>query len=129
MPLVTPRILVVDDNEVMLTIFGMLLADWGFDFRTAGSGFTALDVARAFNPHVVISDICMPDMDGLDLARRVRLSLGPSVYLIALTADDRPQVREGAQVAGFNAFKVKPVDYDELRELIESVVKSQQNGD
>ena len=127
MPLGTTRILVVDDNEDTMTSLGMLLSEGGFDVRTACNGFAAVDIAESFSPRVVISDICMPDMNGFEVARRVRLSLGSSVYLIALTANSQAQFRERAQIVGFNKFMVKPVEFDELRELIESVVTSQED--
>src|SRR5262249_53970955 len=79
------RILLVDDNEDALILLGDALVAQGHDVRTALDPRAALDAARAFQPEVAILDIGLPDMDGYELGAQLRVTLGDSVSLIALT--------------------------------------------
>jgi CheY-like chemotaxis protein len=115
------RVLVVDDNTDMAMSLSMLLLTLGYDVRTAMNGAQAVDVSASFDPQIAISDICMPGMDGFDLARTLRQSKGSDINLIALSANDQPAFRAEAKDAGFNSFQVKPVDLEALLTLIESI--------
>jgi CheY-like chemotaxis protein len=85
----------------------------------AHSGRAALDAAQERAPDVVLLDIGLPNMDGLEVARRLRQELGlTNVLLIALTGYGQEDMRSRTQEAGFNAHLVKPVDLNALQELL-----------
>ena len=113
------RILIVDDNRDSADTLGALLATLGANVSVAYTGRAALDALDAFDPDVVILDIGMPEMDGYDVARRIRSRPGGAdVLLIALTGWGQNHDKERARIAGFDHHVVKPPDIDALRELV-----------
>jgi PAS domain S-box-containing protein len=115
-----PRhILVVDDNKDAAESLAVLLRLVGHDVRMAHSGPAALDAAQKRAPDVVLLDIGLPKMDGLEVARRLRQDLGlTNVLLVALTGYGQEDIRNRTQEAGFNAHLVKPVDLNALQGLL-----------
>ena len=115
------RILLIDDNKDATDSLALLLQLAGHEVRTAYDGWTALALARLHPPDVVICDISMPGMNGLDLARHIRqkLGLGDSL-LVALSGHGQEEDRHRSQEAGFNAFLAKPVRLDLLKALLAS---------
>lgn len=116
------KILVVDDNRDAAEALRILLTQVGAEVCVAHDGKEALAVFEACSPRVVLLDIGMPDMDGYEVARRLRsLARAPRVSLVALTGwgqdEDRRRVRE----AGFDHHLVKPVDFADLQSLIASI--------
>jgi PAS domain S-box-containing protein len=113
------RILVVDDNVDSAATLGMLLKYLGADVHVAHDGVAALDAVEKYRPNVVLLDIGMPGMDGLEVARRIReRDEFSAITLIALTGwgqeDDRQRTRE----AGFDHHLVKPADIAALQGLL-----------
>jgi CheY-like chemotaxis protein len=109
------RVLVVDDQPDARSLAERLLADCGAEVWSAGSGEDAIAQAVAARPDIVVSDICMPGMDGYEMLRRIReRGAIPAVRAIALTAFARPQDAARAREAGFDAFLTKPVDAPRL---------------
>lgn len=85
------RVLLVDDHEDTLELLTELLRDVGADVRSAASAADALAALDGFSPHVLVTDIRLPDGDGVDLVRSVRsLSGFTSLPAVALTGDSRP---------------------------------------
>jgi PAS domain S-box-containing protein len=112
------RVLVVDDARDSAFILGRLLEAIGQRVLTARDGFSALDIARAERPDVVISDIAMADMDGYELARRLRQLPGlERMLLVALTGYSQDSDRQRARDAGFDHHLVKPVNVQTLERL------------
>jgi PAS domain S-box-containing protein len=112
-------VLVVDNNQDAADSLALLLRLSGQEVRTAYDGPAALDLARDRPPDVVLLDIGMPGMDGLEVARRLRQDLGlKEVLLVALTGYGRDEDRRRTQQAGFNAHLVKPVDLHALEPLL-----------
>jgi PAS domain S-box-containing protein len=112
-------VLVVDDNEDAAELLAEVLEHVGMAVRVEQSPRAALDFARAAVPPVCILDIGLPDMDGNELARRLRALPGMEhVLLIALTGYGRPQDRAAALAAGFDHHLVKPVDMQKLVRLL-----------
>ena len=112
-------VLIVDDNQDAAESLAQLLRLDGQEVRTAYDGPTALGLARAKPPDVVLLDIGMPGMDGLEVARRLRQDLGlKQALLVALTGYGQEEDRRRSQEAGFNAHLVKPVDVDALERLL-----------
>ena len=113
------RILVVDDSSDARTSLRVLLELWGHDVREAADGRTALDVARAFRPEVVLLDLGMPLLDGYQVARRLRKTPGlEGTVLIAATAYSQPLDVVSTREAGFDHHLGKPFDLDLLQRLI-----------
>jgi CheY-like chemotaxis protein len=113
------RILVVDDNRDAADTLAMLLSLSGFETQVAYTPTEALNRMKAFDPEVAVIDIGLPEMDGYELARRLRHGTPPfRGKLIALTGYGQQQDVEKAMSAGFDAHLTKPVQPDALLELI-----------
>jgi two-component system CheB/CheR fusion protein len=116
------RILVVDDNEDSAKSLALLLEMSGNQTRIAFDGAAALAAAEQFRPEVVLLDIGMPKMNGLDAARRIREQpWGRDMLLIALTGWGQDTDRHRTHVAGFDAHLVKPVDHAALMRVVASL--------
>ncbi len=113
------RVMVVDDNHDAAGTLGMALELFGCEVRIAHSGAQALALSGAFDPALALLDIGLPDMNGYELARRLRqLPGGPSRILIATTGWGQQKDRERAFEAGFNHHLTKPIDFDLLKPLL-----------
>ena len=112
------EILVVDDNPDGAESLASLLRLMGASVSVAHDGLSALRLVREGPPEVVVCDIGMPGMSGLEVARRLRGQLGYQGLLVALTGWGQEDDRRRSREAGFDHHFVKPVDPDELQELI-----------
>jgi signal transduction histidine kinase len=113
------RILVVDDNVDAAEALGELLRDYGHEVATAHDGPQALDHARLHRPEVVLLDISMPEMDGYEVAKRIRDELGlGDALLVALSGYGEDRHRRLAREAGFDQHVTKPVEASKLEELL-----------
>jgi len=105
------RILVVDDNGDAVDSLALLLSLQGHEVRTARDGPAALEVAAVFRPEVVLLDIGLPQMDGYEVANRLRGQVGlKKVLLVAVTGYGQEEDRRRTAEAGFDAHLVKPAD-------------------
>ena len=113
------KILVADDNEDAANTLAMLLRLGGHDVRTAHGGEAALTVADEFQPEFALLDIGMPDLDGYEVARRLRVTdTGRNVRLIALTGRGQEEDKRRAREAGFDHHLTKPVSPQMLDTLL-----------
>ena len=112
------RILVVDDNRDAREILRVVLELDGHRVREATDGVQAVKLAVEWVPDVALIDIGLPEIDGYEVARRIRRRLGASVRLFALTGYGDPEAHRLAIEAGFDAHLVKPVDPDVLAGFI-----------
>jgi signal transduction histidine kinase/CheY-like chemotaxis protein len=113
------RLLVVDDNEDVARSLAMMLRLQGHEVRVAGDGPSALEIARADRPELVLLDLGMPGMDGFEVARRLREEPGlEGVTLVALTGWGQEADRRRTREAGFDAHLVKPVEPEQLQHLL-----------
>jgi PAS domain S-box-containing protein len=114
------RVLVVDDDIDGAMSLALLLRLRGHEVKVAHDGFTALEVARAFRPEVVLLDISLPGgLDGYDVARRLREEEElRDALVVALTGWGQEEDRRRAVEAGFNEFCVKPADAQALEALL-----------
>ncbi|MGZ5559484.1 MAG: PAS domain-containing protein [Methylobacter sp.] len=121
------RILVVDDNKDAAESLSWLLSSQGHTVSLAYDGHTALEIALAEKPQVVLLDIGLPGMDGYEVARVLRQSpaLG-TTHLIALSGYGRQEDRELANAAGFNDYLTKPVNFDDLQRALSAAGASEQ---
>jgi CheY-like chemotaxis protein len=109
------RILVADDNADGADSLAMLLQAQGHVVLTAPDGRRAIEVAEAFVPDVILMDVAMPNLDGLEATREIRSRpWGLRIRIIALTAWGQETQRRRTREAGMDAHLVKPVDPDAL---------------
>jgi signal transduction histidine kinase/ActR/RegA family two-component response regulator len=112
-------VLVVDDSKEAAQSLAYVVGRWGYQARVAYDGAEALEQAEARRPDVVLLDIGMPQMDGYEVARRLReREGGGKVVLVAVTGYAQEEDRRRAREAGFDYHMVKPVDPGDLRELL-----------
>jgi CheY-like chemotaxis protein/two-component sensor histidine kinase len=113
------RVLVVDDNRDLAESLAMVLRLWGHDVRVAYDGRSALETAQEYAPEVVLLDIGLPQLDGFEVARRLRQR--PELRqarLVAITGYGRDEDRRRSAEAGFDLHLTKPVDPAELQPLL-----------
>ena len=116
------KVLVVDDNVDAAETLGLLLAAYGHEVVIEHDSLRALDRARSVAPDVCLLDIGLPEIDGLELARRLRAQPETAdAVLVAVTGYGQEQDREQAFAAGFQHHLVKPVDVETLVKLLEGV--------
>lgn len=117
------RILVVEDDPALLRMLGKMLEQLG-QVDTAGDGHEALTKARAWSPHVVVTDLMMPGMDGLTLARELKKdpALG-KVPVVMLTAKDTPKDVIAGINAGARHYLTKPFKQDALLEKVKKALR------
>jgi len=109
------RILIVDDNKDAADTLARLLRILGHDVRAAYGGSDGLRIAEEWRPDVALLDVGMPDLDGLEVCRRIRtLDWGSEATLIALTGWGQVEDRLKTEAAGFDHHLTKPVDTSEL---------------
>jgi signal transduction histidine kinase/CheY-like chemotaxis protein len=115
------RILIVDDEPDTQLLLATITEGGGANVMTAGSANEALRIIEQFNPHLLISDIAMPDEDGYSLLRKLRIlnsAQGVDTPAIALTAYAREEDRNRALEAGFQRHMAKPINPDDLIAVI-----------
>jgi PAS domain S-box-containing protein len=116
------RILIVDDNRDSADSLAMLLEITGNKTYLAHDGEEALKAIEQHRPEVVLLDIGLPKLNGLEVCRRVREQpWGKNIMIIALTGWGQDDDRRRSEEAGFNGHLVKPVDYDKLLDLLASI--------
>ena len=107
------RVLVVDDEATLTDLLSMALRLEGFQVRSAGDGRTAVVAAREFRPDTVVLDVMLPDMDGLEVLRRLRAE-APEVPVLFLTARDAVADRIAGLTAGGDDYVTKPFSLEEV---------------
>jgi two-component system cell cycle response regulator DivK len=114
------RILVVEDNEKSMKLFRDVLQAKGYRILEAANARLGVDLATEHRPNLVLMDIQLPDMDGVEALRRLRREeLTASIPVLALTAQAMLGDRERFLAAGFDGYLSKPVDVIELIRTVE----------
>ena len=115
------RILVVEDNAVNTKVILLLLSTLGYHAATAGNGIEALHCISQHAFDLVVMDLQMPGMDGLEATRKLRERVGYSTppYILALSANARQEDRDACQAVGMHDFQSKPLRLDALVMAIE----------
>ncbi|MFC4853736.1 response regulator transcription factor [Actinophytocola glycyrrhizae] len=107
------RVLVVDDEAALAELVTMALRLEGWDIRSAPDGLKAVRVAREFRPDAVVLDVMLPDVDGLEVLRRMRADL-PTLPVLFLTAKDAVEDRIAGLTAGGDDYVTKPFSLEEV---------------
>jgi len=108
------RVLLVEDSEIQRTMLADLVRLWGYDTETASDGLEALQKIPLFHPKLVISDLQMPRMGGIELLEVLRSNV-PDVACIIVTGDGTLETAETVAALGAIDFLEKPVDPERLR--------------
>ena len=116
------RLLVVEDDAAARVGLQQLIRGWGFDVETAGDGAEALGKIAAFHPAIVITDLVMPTMGGLDLLRTLQ-EQGEPITTVILTAQGTVETAVEAIKQGAYDYLTKPVDLQRLRILLDKIVE------
>ena len=118
-------VLVVEDAEDARFFMRLALEQLGYIVFEAEDGEKALEVAERVRPDIILMDLSLPIMDGLTATQKIRATDGMNrVTVIAVTAHQGTDFREGAKDAGFDAYVTKPIDIDSLDELIKGLLPS-----
>ena len=116
-----PRVLVVEDDEEIAQVLQRSLRLEGYEVRIAGDGEAALDQSAAFNPDLVILDLGLPKLDGMEVARRLRSA--DDVPILMLTARDALESRVEGLDAGADDYLVKPFERQELLARLRALLR------
>jgi len=117
-------ILIVDDNPVNLKQVKVLLSAQGYDVRSAGDAEEALVLLREFKPRLILMDIQLPGMDGLELTRRLKADPAMSgVVILGLTAYAMKGDEARVLAAGCDGYLAKPIDTRRFPQLVAAFLK------
>ena len=116
-----PRVLVVEDDEEIALVLQRSLRLEGYEVRIAGDGEAALDQSAAFNPDLVILDLGLPKLDGIEVARRLRKT--DDVPILMLTARDALESRVEGLDSGADDYLVKPFERQELLARLRALLR------
>jgi two-component system KDP operon response regulator KdpE len=116
-----PRILVVDDESQLTRVLRTGLAAHGYDVRTAADGVEGLKQSNDWRPDLIITDLAMPNMDGLELCRKIRSV--SQVPIIVLSAKGEEKIKVEALDLGADDFITKPFGIDELLARVRAALR------
>ncbi|WP_197918627.1 ATP-binding protein [Thiosulfatihalobacter marinus] len=116
-------VLLAEDNKTNRLVIAKFLRDAPITLKSAHDGRQAVDMAARLNPDVILMDMSMPEMDGLDATRAIRALPGPQPRIIALTANAYHSDREACLEAGMDAFLTKPVRKAQLIQQIAQLAR------
>ena len=127
MPIPTPeasaeRVLVVDDELNIRELIAMALGYAGFEVRSAAGGAEALDLQEEFRPGLIVLDVMMPDIEGFEVARRIKLS-GADPRIIFLTARDTTEDKIRGLTLGGDDYVTKPFSVEELIARVRAILR------
>ena len=116
------RLLLVDDDALIVELLLVRLQAQGYEVRTAENGEVAYEAAQAFAPHVIICDVVMPKVDGPTFCRRMRAEHNDVPFLF-LTAKCQPRDKVEVLSAGADDYLVKPFDPQELNARLTAILR------
>lgn len=120
-PLPVYRILIIDDNDVNQVILGEVLSALSQVYVSASSADMGLQVLQQQEFDVVFMDVHMPELDGVEATRQIRRQALSQPYIIGLTANPMPAMRDNAISAGMNAYLTKPFQLSDIRQALSDV--------
>ncbi len=121
------RVLVVDDEPNITDLVATALRYEGFEVAAAGTGRDALDQVTAFRPHLIVLDVMLPDLDGFEVARRLRQE-GRRVPILFLTARDATEDKVRGLTLGGDDYVAKPFSLAELLARVRAVLRRVKEG-
>jgi two-component system OmpR family response regulator len=121
-PSTAHRVLVVDDEESIADVVAMALRYQSFDVETAGDGAAALEAVDRFRPELIVLDVMLPDLDGFEVARRLR-GRRDDVPIVFLTARDGGDDKLRGLTTGGDDYVTKPFSLEELIARIRNILR------
>jgi two-component system KDP operon response regulator KdpE len=115
------RVLVVDDEPQITRVLRTVLASQGYQVQTAAEGQSALNTFTEFRPELVITDLFMPHMDGLELCRRIRAVSNVPIIVLSVKGEERSKVE--ALDSGADDYVTKPFGIDELLARVRATLR------
>lgn len=115
------RILVVDDEPQITRVLRTTLSSQAYDVRVANDGETALEIMRDWTPDLVITDLSMPNMDGLELTRRLTQTTKIPILILSVRGEERTKVQ--ALDAGADDYVTKPFSMEELLARVRAALR------
>lgn len=124
------KVLVVDDDELNRRMMRLILSRENHQVKIASSGFEALDAAQSEEFDIILMDLQMPEMDGVETSRKIRAieSNGRHAYIVALTASYLPEKGHELFQAGIDNYIAKPFDVEHLRQMLKHGLDHRQNN-
>ncbi|GIF62649.1 DNA-binding response regulator [Asanoa ishikariensis] len=129
MPARATRVLVVDDEPNICALLSATLRLVDFDVRVASGGFEALTAAEDFAPDLVVLDVMLPDLDGFQVARRLRAGGKAGVPVLFLTAKDAVEDRISGLTVGADDYVTKPFSLEEVVLRIRAILRRSHAAD
>jgi DNA-binding response OmpR family regulator len=119
------KILIVDDDSTTRKLLGLYLKAKGYEVAYAENGLQGLEKLGMESPNLVISDLNMPYMDGIEFVKSVRSGAVQSdIPILMVTTEADPEERERAMTAGVNGYLVKPVTAEVVTQNIRHILKN-----
>ncbi|SRR6266404_5691628 len=113
------KVLLVEDDEDTRYVMQLEMERRGYRVIEAEDGEKAVALARQEHPDIILMDLSLPTMDGFEATKQIRgIDRLRAVPIIAVTAHQETDFREGAKASGFDAYVTKPIDFDWLSELL-----------
>ena len=120
------RVLVVDDEPQITRVLRTVLSSQGYQVRTAGEGEAALTNFKEWKPELVITDLYMPHMDGIELCKRIRTMSSVPIIVLSVKGEERAKVE--ALDAGADDYVTKPFGTDELLARVRASLRRASSG-
>lgn len=118
------KILAVDDTETMRRFHTFILTAQGYTVKTATDGRNALEVLKAYQPDIILMDVMMPNMDGIECCRQIKSSDDTKeIKVIMVTSRSEYSMISKAFAAGCDDYVTKPVNQAELLQKIKDLIK------
>lgn len=121
------RILIVDDSKINLKVANQILKPYDFNIKLVESGYEALELLESGTFDLILMDIMMPKMNGIETLRRLKEMDGFNIPVVALTADAIEGTEEKYKNVGFNAYLSKPIDRYELDRVLNKFLGGKEN--
>jgi len=116
-------VLIVDDNEHLRKIYSSILCSSGYEIVEAENGADAIEKAASAQPHVILLDLVLPDMNGIDVARSIKKNQRSAhIPIIGCSAFSIGEEREDSLAAGMVDYLRKPISYQVLKAKIEKFI-------
>jgi len=114
------KILVIDDEKPTLSMFGLFLGAMDFDVATAENGATGIELFKKERPDIVLTDIKMPGMDGLEVLKKLK-EIDPSVPVVVVTGHGDTALEQEALSLNAAGFIHKPIEREEIESVLSRV--------
>jgi len=118
------RVLVVEDEYDSIQMVSKILQHHGVEVHIARNGHECLQLLQNIEPHLIMMDLALPEMDGWETLAKVRANSAIAhIPVVAITAYHSVNVEEDAQQAGFNAYFPKPLDTNKIIQRLAEIIK------